>query len=82
MPIGDLIVNLRHQRGWSMEALAQRAGVTRSHIWAIEHGTSDMTISVLQGIAHAFDMGAGDLLTDAGYTVREQGPCPMCGYKK
>lgn len=45
--IGGRIRQLREARGWSLEALAERSGVSRSNISLIERGQSSPTATVL-----------------------------------
>lgn len=45
--IGGRIKQLRESRGWSLEALAERSGVSRSNISLIERGESSPTATVL-----------------------------------
>lgn len=40
MSLGDKIAELRRQRGWSQENLAERLGVTRQSVSKWESGTS------------------------------------------
>ena len=83
MNIGDYIKQQRQSRNWSMDQLSHISGVSKTHISNIENGHSDLTLNMLQFIAKAFDMAAGDMLVEAGYTIRRNdGHCPMCGYER
>ena len=54
--IGLRIVALRKLRGWSQEALAERAGLGRTHISRIEAGRYAMTLETMQSLAEALGM--------------------------
>ena len=45
----------REQRGLSMSELAEKAGVSRTHIWQVENGESSPTVDWLRKIAKAYD---------------------------
>lgn len=54
---------LRHERGWSQEDYADRAGVHRTYVSDIERGFRNPTITVIEKLAQPFSLAAGDLLT-------------------
>ena len=57
------IVELRDKRHWTQGQLAQRAGLTRSHINAIENGTQkNIYLSTAYAIARAFNISLDDLV--------------------
>jgi transcriptional regulator with XRE-family HTH domain len=70
---------LRLQRGWSQEALAERAGMKQSRISAMEQATySGWSLSTLRRLAKAFDIALevrfesfGTLLNDAASVSRD-----------
>ena len=68
--LGNWIRNGRIIAGWSQADLAQRCGLSVSFISDIERGRADPSLKTLQLLAKAFEMGAGDLLVEAGYSVR------------
>lgn len=71
MRIGEYIKALREQRKWTLRDLGAAAGnLSIGFISDIERGRSDPSLTTLHRIAKAFDLGAGDLLVGAGYTVR------------
>ena len=70
MRIGAYIKRLRTELGLTQGQLGQRAGVSVSFLSDIETGRTDPSLRTLQAIAETFDLGAGDLLVDAGYTTR------------
>ncbi len=53
---------LRTERGWSLEDLAARCGVSRSMLSQIERGRANPTLAVALRIAHAFELSLGDLV--------------------
>lgn len=56
----------RKERGLSQEALADAAGIDRSHMGKIERGERNITLLNLLKIAAALDGSASDLLRKAG----------------
>ena len=62
--LGISIAALRKMRGLSQEALAEKAGVSRSHLSAIEapNMVRPFSLEVLFNIARALDIEPGDLL--------------------
>ena len=60
--LGDRVKRLRADRGWSLEALANASGVSRSMLSQIERNQANPTLAVTLRIARAFNMSLGDLL--------------------
>src|SRR5260370_19178357 len=54
--IGRNLKRLRQARGYSMEQLAKRSGVSRAMLSQVEHGRSVPTIGLLWKIASALDV--------------------------
>ncbi len=50
------MTDLRHQRGWSQEALAQKSGFHRTFIARIENKTTNPTLTSMERIAGAFNV--------------------------
>lgn len=53
---------LRHDRGWSQEDYADRAGIHRTYVSDIERGARNPSITVVEKMAAPFDASASDLL--------------------
>ncbi len=53
--ISRRVKELREGRGWSLEALAGRSGVSRSNISLIERGQSSPTATVLDKLSAALN---------------------------
>ena len=62
--LGRRIKELRTERSLTLEALAGRAGVTRSFLSTVERGRSNPSIAVLRAIARALDVPVFMLFTD------------------
>ena len=60
--LGTRVKTLRKERGWSLEALANASGVSRSMLSEIEREQANPTLPVTMRIAQAFSMTLGDLL--------------------
>lgn len=63
LKIGKRVRNLRTDRGWSQEELADRSGVNRSYMSRVELGKSDVSLSVLHKIARTLGISLSELLT-------------------
>jgi transcriptional regulator with XRE-family HTH domain len=66
------IKRLRQESKLSLTQLAQRSKVSRGYLYLLESGENSPTVDVLERIAAAFGIGAGDLLVQAGYTVNDK----------
>ena len=60
--LGARLKALRKERNWSLEALANASGVSRSMLSEIEREQANPTLAVTMRIAQAFSMTLGDLL--------------------
>lgn len=54
--------DLRKERGWSLDSLAQASGVSRSMLSQIERGQANPTLAVAFRIARAFGLTLADLV--------------------
>ena len=63
--LGDAVRAARKARGLSQEALADAAGIDRSHMGKIERGERNVTLLNVLRIAAALDASAADLLRTA-----------------
>jgi len=60
--LGGRVKHLRATRGWSLEALANASGVSRSMLSQIEREQANPTLAVTLRIARAFGLSLGELL--------------------
>lgn len=60
--LGARVKLLRKDRGWSLDALANASGVSRSMLSDIEREQANPTLAVTLRIAQAFGMSLGDLI--------------------
>jgi transcriptional regulator with XRE-family HTH domain len=63
--IGQAIRTIRKQKGLSQEALADAAGIDRSHMGKIERGERNVTLLNLWKIAVALDLKTFALIQEA-----------------
>lgn len=59
---GKKIKLLRIKKGWSQEKLALTAGLDRTYIPSIEKGERNVSITVIEKIAIAFDISIDKLI--------------------
>jgi len=64
--LGEAIRALRLSMGTSQEALADTAGIDRSHMGKIERGERNVTLLNLTRIAAALDRKPSEILASAG----------------
>ncbi len=69
--VGAVIRRLRAQRGISVRALAEAAGISASFLGAVERGESDIALGRLALVAQALDHDVASLL---GYSLRQAVP--------
>ncbi|MGJ3627282.1 helix-turn-helix domain-containing protein [Sphingomonas sp. MMS24-JH45] len=53
---------LRGERGWSQEDYADRAGIHRTYVSAIEQGHRNPTVTAVERLAAPFEISVSDLL--------------------
>tara|TARA_R110000787_G_scaffold271309_1_gene378460 strand:+ start:1284 stop:1463 length:180 start_codon:yes stop_codon:yes gene_type:complete len=53
---------LREAQGWSQEELADRAGLHRTYVSAVERGVRNLTLSVLERLARALEVSLAELM--------------------
>jgi transcriptional regulator with XRE-family HTH domain len=59
--LGKRIRQLRQDRGWSQEFLADEAGMHRTYMWGIEQGVRNPSVRHLTQIADALGVHIGSL---------------------
>lgn len=64
--LGEAIRTARKEKGLSQEALADAAGIDRSHMGKIERGERNVTLLNLLRVAHALGTQPSSLLIHAG----------------
>ena len=60
MDVGKRIRQLREQCGYSQNSLAERAGVSQTHLRNVELGNADITVSHLQLVCDALAVSLKD----------------------
>nr|WP_046113841.1 helix-turn-helix domain-containing protein [Aquincola tertiaricarbonis] len=68
---------LRSARGYSLEALAERSGVSRSNISLIERGQSSPTAAVLDKLATGLGVTLASLFEPDAATAAAEPPSPL-----
>ena len=56
------IIRLRKEKGWSQEELADRAGLHRTYISAVERCVRNPTITIVGRISEALEVSVGKLV--------------------
>ena len=60
MNIGDRIRILREKSGYTQNSLADKAGVSQTHLRRVELGQADITVGHLQLVCDALDISVRD----------------------
>lgn len=63
--IGQRVRRIRKAKSISQEALAERAGISTTHMSHIETGNTKLSLPVFAALAEALEVRADDLLYDA-----------------
>ncbi len=72
--ISRRVKDLREARGWSLDALAERSGVSRSNISLIERGQSSPTATVLDKLSAGLGVTVASLFEDAASRAVDPSP--------
>lgn len=64
--LGDAIRNRRQSLGMSQEALADAAGINRTHMGEVERGKRNISFMGVAKIAKAMDASVSELVASAG----------------
>ncbi len=59
--LGARIRELRAERDWSQERLAEAAAIHTTYVSGVERGRRNVSIDILHRLAVAFDVDIGDL---------------------
>lgn len=61
MDLGTRVCELRAERDWSQERLAEAAAMHTTHVSGIARGRRNVSIDILHRLAAAFDLEIRDL---------------------
>ena len=65
MDISKRIISLRQQCGYTQNGLAERAGVSQSHLRRVELGQADITVSHLELLCDAMSISLKEFFDEA-----------------
>jgi transcriptional regulator with XRE-family HTH domain len=63
--LGQAVRRLRSEAGYSQERFAAEVGVHRTYMTSVERGRRNVSLSIIERIATALDLDAGQLLAEA-----------------
>ena len=63
--LGHRVQELRRERQWSQEQLAQAAGLDRTYISMVEHGKQNLTLGAVMKLADALEVPLQRLLVSS-----------------
>lgn len=64
MDVGKRIVSLRESCGFTQNGLAERAGVSQTHLRRVELGQADITVGHLQLLCDAMSISIGEFFNE------------------
>lgn len=64
MDISKRLIALREQCGYTQNGLAERAGVSQSHLRRVERGEADITVGLLQLLCDAMNVSLKEFFAD------------------
>ena len=73
-PVGERIRHFRELKGWSVNRLANKAGVSQSYLRDIELENKNPTVEFLSLLCDTLEITLGDFFDDAGAAVNEDDP--------
>ena len=65
MDVSKRLRNLREQCGYTQNGLAERAGVSQTHLRRVELGQADITVGHLQLLCDAMEISLNDFFDDS-----------------
>ena len=68
MDVSKRLISLRQRCGYTQNALAERAGVSQSHLRRVELGESDITVGHLQLLCDAMNISLKEFFAEASDT--------------
>ena len=70
--LGQNLKKLREEQGYSQESFADHCGLHRTYISGIERGVRNPTVVIIDKIAKALKVPAGQLLDEGKIAARRQ----------
>jgi transcriptional regulator with XRE-family HTH domain len=67
--VGGRVRGRRHARGWTLDELAERSGVSRRMLVNVEHGTTNASIATLLRLSEALGIGLPSLVAPDAHTA-------------
>ena len=64
MDVGKRLITLRERCGFTQNGLAERAGVSQSHLRRVELGQADITVGHLQLLCDAMSISVQDFFNE------------------
>ena len=64
MDISKRLIGLREQCGYTQNGLAERAGVSQTHLRRVERGEADITVGHLQLLCDAMDISLKEFFAE------------------
>ncbi|WP_431090862.1 helix-turn-helix domain-containing protein [Paenibacillus sp. 8b26] len=68
----NMLKKLRMEKEWSQQELANRSGVSQSHIHYLESGTKQPTLTILNKLASALDVPVVEFLSEGSNSVAKE----------
>ena len=71
---GHEVARLRRAKGWSIDALAEAAGISRKTVMNVESARKGLRLTTAHDLAHALDVPLGELVAPLCARHTRSGP--------
>lgn len=68
--IGQVIQELRKERGMTYRELSEKSNVALGYVWEVEHGRKEVSSELLERIAFALNVKVSQIVIEAGMTMQ------------
>jgi transcriptional regulator with XRE-family HTH domain len=69
--VGDVVRDLRTQRGWTLRKLSAKSNVSIGYLSEVERGVKEMSSEVIQSVADGLGVKLAEIIVEAGFRLGE-----------
>jgi transcriptional regulator with XRE-family HTH domain len=74
--LGEVLRGRREERGLSLRAAAERAGISPAHLSEVERGVKELSLGRLAALARALEVPVGEVFLDLAIALGAAAPAP------
>lgn len=67
--VGDVVRELRTQKGWTLRKLSAKANVSIGYLSEVERGIKEMSSEVIQSVADGLGVPLAEIVVEAGFRL-------------